>query len=111
MGVGVAAVGVAAVHNEITELPPVPDFSSLDELRPLCDMIEYPNLVHQVPVELVRKAFQYAAALPDNPMALLPVMLVIRRIVRSSQNPEFKSACVNSPEFKAVVEKFGKYLA
>lgn len=111
IGVGVAAVGAAAIHDEITELPPVPDFSSLDELRPLYEAIEHPERAHPVSAELVRKAVQYAVALPDNPMALLPVMLIFRRVVVPSRDPAFKSACVNSPEFIQFVRKFSKYLA
>lgn len=110
LGVGVTVVGAAAVHNEITELPPVPNFSSFDEIWPIWEAIERPNVTHRVSVELVRKAFQYAAALPDNPMALLPVKVILSGIIMPSRDNQFKVACISSPEFTAVINKFGKYL-
>ena len=113
IGVGVGAAGIATVvrvSNEIPALPPVPTFDSLNELWPLMEMIGGRKPRYPEDVAVVLKAFQYATALPDNPMAVLPVFCICRLVIMPSHNSNFKAACINSPEFIAVVEKFGKYI-
>lgn len=101
---------------ELPNFPELPHFNHLYELRPLMEAMvgiqRHPGMdsAVDVPVDLVLKAFQYAEALPDNPMALLPVYLICHMVVRSSPNPKFKSACMNSPEFTRLIDKFAKYL-
>jgi len=115
IGVGVTAAGVATVirvANEAPELPPVPEFSSTDEVWAIIRYIDCNGPLP--PVELVRKAILYAVALPDNPMALVPVSLIIRKLVYGKDprvTSKYKSAMIGGPEFTAFIEKFNKYIS
>ena len=108
MGIGVAAAGVATVVRESQPLP-VPEFKNLKELDPILRYLEDAGPLPDV--ELVRKFVGFAAALPDNPAALVPVYLLIRKIIHKSQaTSKFKVKLINSPEFIAVFEKHGHWL-
>lgn len=110
IGIGVGAAGIATVVRE-SQPPPVPEFASLKELDPILRFIEGSG---PLPDEaLVRKFVAFATALPDNPAAIVPVFMVLRKIMNSkpSPSPLYKAKVINSKELVAFVDKHGHWLA
>ena len=103
-----AGIGVGAVITSIPDSPVSPEFKEqFDELAHV--MLWAIREEPEPKPEALRKMFAYSLSLPDNPAALLPAFCIVQKLRYASR--ELKAAVINSKEFKALVTKFGKYLA